>query len=95
MKPICVDCKMFFRPERTGTSVLEQMPVPSNAKPGTAEPENWKPYKLWMGDLFRCPSFGAQIVVGFGSKPLAEHFQPNFKAEMEYAGSDFVTVNDC
>ena len=39
---------------------------------------NEKPYRLWHGDKWGCPSCGAEIVIGFGLKPLAEHFQPDF-----------------
>jgi hypothetical protein len=38
------------------------------------------PYKLWEADLWDCPGCGAEIVVGFGSKPLAEHYQMAFGA---------------
>ncbi len=96
MKPICVPCQRFFRPAKNGTHVLEQMPETNPpAKPGLSEPGRWHPYKLWMGDLWKCPSCEATIVVGVGAKPLAEHFQAHFAEELELAQGDLVTVNDC
>ncbi len=92
MKPICVPCQRFFQPERNGVNVLEQIPEPA---PGDGGGVMFSPYKLWMGDLWKCPSCEETIVVGVGVKPLAEHFQEKFPKELEYAKSDLVTVNDC
>ena len=97
MKPICVPCQRFFKPERTGTDVLEQMPdgaVPK-AMPGTTDAHRWSPYKLWKGDLWKCPSCEATIVVGVGINPIAEHFEPGFAKELEHVKNGLVTVNDC
>ena len=96
MKPICVPCQRFFQPERNGVNVLEQMPDGNTPKaaPGTSEAGRWSPYKLWMGDLWKCPSCATTIVCGVGIKPISEHFQPKFTKELELA-DDLVTVNDC
>lgn len=33
------------------------------------------PLQIWSGDLFECPGCGIRVISGFGSKPVAEHFQ--------------------
>ena len=94
MKPICVPCKRFFRPAKNGYPFGEGMPKHNGARPGLQEPKNWEPYKLWMGDLWRCEGCGAQIVVGVGHRPIAEHYQDGFKEQIEAHGV-IVQVNDC
>ncbi len=98
MRPICVKCQRFYLPERNGAPLLEQMP--DNDKPGplagTIEAHRWHPYKLWMGDLWICEGCGSEIVVGVGTKPLAEHYQEHFASELKREGGDAVLrVNDC
>ena len=80
--------------EKNGYYFLEGMPKTSPAAPGTAEPEKWGPYKLWSGDLWKCDSCGAQIVVGVGRGPIAEHYQENFAAMLDKFAPQ-VQVNDC
>ena len=92
MKPICVKCQRFFKIERNGVVFIESMPIGEKVPPGTAEPHNWTPYKLWVGDLWHCPGCGAQTISGVGSQPIAEHFQDSFSEKAKR--SEFV-VNDC
>jgi len=40
--------------------------------------EDGQPYKLWDADLYECPECGVEIIVGFGSGPIAEHYQPTY-----------------
>lgn len=94
MKPICVPCQRFYRPKKNGFPFIEGVPTHNGAEPGMAEPESWKPYKLWMGDLWECDDCGAQIVVGTGQQPLAEHYQPEF-VERVLSFSAKLQVNDC
>ena len=94
MKPICVPCQRFFRPKKNGFYFIEGMQAVNGAKPGTEEPENWKPYKLWLGDLWACEGCGTEIVVGTGRPPIAEHYEPNFKKQIEETGAT-LQVNDC
>ena len=94
LKPVCVPCRQFFRQVKTGFYFIEGMPSSSPAKPGLAEPDKWKPYKLWSSDKWRCEGCGAEILQGFGSSSLAEHFQPNFKEKCEEFGAEY-QVNDC
>ncbi len=94
MKPVCVMCERFYRPKKNGFGWIEGMPIDNDTKPGLAEPEKWEAYKLWNGDLWECPDCGAQIIVGNGSRPVAEHYQPDFeKLIREYEA--ILLVKDC
>jgi hypothetical protein len=97
MKPICRPCHRFFRPKKTGIYFLEGMPADlcDDPKPGLAEPEKWRPYKLWSGDLWMCPSCQTEIIVGTGISPVAEHYEQHFEAVVQsYRAAEF-QVNDC
>lgn len=97
-KPICVPCQRFFRPKKNGCYFIEAMPIGTadghRVLPGKAEPENWKPYKLWCGDLHECQGCGAQIVVGHANSPISEHYMAGFEDEVK-ARKVTLTVNDC
>jgi len=68
----CLKCKVFLTPKKSGTYVEEGMPL-------TRELDGpWGPYKLWSCDLAECPKCGVEIITGFGYKPLAEHFHPDY-----------------
>ena len=95
MKPVCVKCRRFFKPAKTGVSVMEQMPCGNDAPPGNTEPENWKPYKLWQADLYRCDGCGHEVITGFAQLPSAEHYQPEFKDKVARARQPIYEVNDC
>ena len=95
MKPICVQCHRFFRPSHNGIYFLEGMPKHNDAKPGLAEADSWRPYKLWSGDEWECRGCGATIIVGTGRSPVSEHYQPDFdKRVAQLSATDF-QVNDC
>ena len=95
MKPVCVPCQRFFRPKKNGFSFVEAMPIGRDRPvPGTAAPDQWKPYKLWMGDLWECHGCGATIVVGVGQSPISEHYKPSFDAAVIDMGAK-LQVNDC
>jgi len=91
-KPVCVPCQRFFRVEKNGFWLIEGAPTHARALPGTEELGSWKPYKIWMGDKWKCHGCGAEIVVGFGLEPVAEQHEEKF--ERMLAGIDF-QVNDC
>ena len=97
MKPVCVPCQRFYRVKRNGHYFIEAMPVAGadHAVPGASEPDDWKPYKLWSGDLWECNGCGAKIIVGVGSGPIAEHYQPDFAEQVKKLGADQLQVNDC
>jgi hypothetical protein len=94
MKPICVPCQRFFRPKKNGFAFIEAYPKDGHTPPGTAMPSEWKPYKLWEGDLWECQGCGAEIVVGAGRLPIAEHYQENFQKAVD-AFAPQLQVNDC
>lgn len=82
---ICVVCKKFLRVKKQGVLVEELMP----------ERAEWKPYKLWMADLFECRTCKVQMVGGFGAHPIAEHYQPDYEERKTRLGPVFVAVDDC
>lgn len=93
MKPICVPCQRFYRPDRNGVCFIEGMPT-DGAKPGLAEPEKWIPYKLWSGDRWKCPDCKAIIIVGTGQQPISEHYKDGFDRLVEQCGAE-LQINDC
>jgi len=98
MKPICYKCRRFFRPKKNGLFFLEGMPIDgeTRAEPGLAEPERWKPYKLWQGDLWECQGCGTEIIHGTGFEPFNEHYKKDFEEEvLRRCGEKPYQVNDC
>jgi len=97
-KPVCVKCASFMYPKRNGYPFLEMMPgaaydaaaqhviVPKD-RPG------WRPYKLWIGDLWACRHCDNEIVIGALSV-VAEHYQDNFEDYCKHYPPQ-VRVNDC
>ena len=67
---VCRLCLRWFRRMHVGVYVEERTRVAGESVP----------YRLWHADLHECPSCGYQIVAGFGTEPVAEHYEP------EYAG---------
>lgn len=95
MKPVCVPCQRFFRMEKSGFYFIEGMPIGNDAQPGTAEPAKWRPYKLWVGDKWRCEGCGAEILSGFGRERIAEHYESDFPDRVAALGASQLQVNDC
>lgn len=96
MKPVCVPCQRFYRIHLTGAYFVENMPKPGvhHALPGTQEPFQWQPYKLWVGDLWKCEGCQAEIIVGVSNQPIAEHYQPDFSQRVERLNAT-LSINDC
>ncbi len=94
MKPVCVPCQRFFRMVKSGFYFTEGMPIVGRPEPGTADSECWGPYKLWVGDKWRCEGCGAEILSGFGREPLNEHYKPDFADMRTRLGAEY-QVNDC
>ena len=97
MKPVCVPCQRFFRMKKSGYAFIEGMPANGAERPasGTSEPDKWKPYKIWVGDLHECQGCGAQILSGFGIQPVSEHYRSDFAEKIAVLGADRLQVNDC
>ncbi len=95
MKPICVPCQRFFRCVKNGYYFIEAYPTVGRPEPGTVDSECWAPYKVWVGDMWRCEGCGAEIVSGVGRGPISEHYQPDFADTVKRLGADQLQVNDC
>ena len=81
----CVGCGYFLKIKKNGVSIEELMPDGAG---------NWQGYKLWSADLYGCERCGAEIVAGFGSGPMAEHFQDRYRRMID-SNPPIVRVNDC
>jgi hypothetical protein len=81
--------------KEVGFCFIESMPKFAKAAPGTLEPDNWMPYKLWSGDLWACEGCGHEIISGTGRLPIAEHYQTDFAATVERLNASRLHVNDC
>jgi hypothetical protein len=103
-KPVCVKCQRFYRPAKNGYLWIEGMPVdnapathPRGNEPGASE--CWKPYKLWISDLWQCEGCGSEVVTGHAFNPIAENYMPTFKGVCQEAqdrmGHSLLQVNDC
>jgi hypothetical protein len=94
-KPVCVPCERFMRPKRNGFSWIEGMPVVEDPGIGkSARPGAWKPYKLWISDLWHCPSCNAEVIVDHALSPIDEHYRPSFEASVA-ARDATLLVKDC
>lgn len=94
-KPVCVPCGRFMRPKKNGVRWMEGKPLVDRAPPGREGAGCWDDYKLWMGDAWHCLGCGAEIVVGHGQQPLAEHYQADFERKKALAQPLHVFVADC
>jgi hypothetical protein len=96
LKPICVPCQRFFKPHKNGVWFTEGMPAgQSMPTPGTSAPEQWKPYKVWQGDKYKCQGCGSEIIVGVAMRPATEHYKEDFARFRTETGADQFQVNDC
>ncbi len=68
MRPVCVPCRRTYRPKKNGMAFVEMA--------------NGRQYKLWMGDLWKCPGCGHELISGVGLKPIAEHYQERFAPQV-------------
>jgi hypothetical protein len=59
------DCGRFMRVKQNSVTIEEVM-------------DDGAPYRLWDADLYECAECGREVVSGFASLPLAEHWQPNY-----------------
>jgi hypothetical protein len=88
-----------MRPKKNGFYFTEGMPhshptEPHDNKVGKGS-QGWSPYKVWVGDLWECPTCGSRIIVNVGSRPLSEHYQPGFTQLVTATGADWLLVKDC
>lgn len=101
VKPVCVKCQCFYRPEHNGHFFTEMMPrgdttgTTAEERRGTKMPHLWKPYKIWLGDLWKCPECGHELVVGVVGGPASEHYKPGFQQIMDGFNAGQLKVNDC
>jgi len=95
LKPICFPCRRFYKPEKNDTVFMENKPGTEHAAPGNETPDEWVPYKLWMGDLWKCKGCGSEIIVGTGFDPISEHHMKGFNALVDSHEAYLIQINDC
>ncbi len=95
LKPICFPCRRFYKVEKNGTVFMENKPDTGHAPKGNEAPDEWSPYKLWQGDLWKCNGCGSEIIVGVGREPISEHYMPGFEAKVEKHKAYLIQINDC
>ena len=83
MKPICATCEVFFKPEKNGVCFDEGF------GDGTR-----RPYKLWLGDLWKCPNCSSLIIVGTGLAPIAQHNEDDFEDLRRHLEPEYF-IDDC
>jgi hypothetical protein len=95
LKPVCVPCKRFFQMQKSGFYFIEGIRGPGISPPGTADPISWVPYKIWVADKWKCQGCGAEILSGFGHRPVSEDYKEDFQDKIEQLGASQLQVNDC
>jgi len=85
MKPICMTCKLFYRPHRNGVYFTE----------GMQRGGEWVPYKVWGGDLWKCKGCGHEIISGVGFSAVSEQHIDGFDKLRTSLGADRININDC
>ena len=73
-KPICVPCQREYQIDTTGVPALERFKLEEDAI-----------YKIWSSDRWRCPDCGHLLLYGFGSEPIAEHYETDFEDRAQKA----------
>ena len=68
-RPVCVKCKIEYRPEKIDIIAEEMVQFGS--------------YKLWCADLWKCPICGHQLISGYGREAYAERFEPDYREKQE------------
>jgi hypothetical protein len=85
-KPVCVNCKRFYKIRKSGFYWVEMRPTGFDL---------WVPYKIWSSDLWECPGCGAQILSGHGIQPVAIEHMTGFKDLLEKLKATQLEINDC
>ena len=83
MRPICLKCNVFFRPHRNGVYFTECM---------QGGDHGWRPYKIWAGDIWKCPSCEHQIISGVGANHMREHYEDDFNELRERLKADKINI---
>ena len=79
---ICCDCRTPFIPLKNDIIVNE-----INTE--------GKSIKLWCADLWECPSCETRLITGFGQKPYAVHFEPDYLMQLQNAKDSGVMFTAC
>ena len=98
-RPTCVNCRLFMRCAKNEVTVIEGFPM--RMPDGK---EEWRPYKMWAADLWRCAKCGFEVITGYARAPWIEgDHDPKWQdpyniekvAKADQLGSYVYTINDC
>jgi len=85
---VCAKCNIRYEPKRN-RSATEMRPKKNGVY--VIEMADFGPYKVWHADLWECPKCGHLTIAGFGTEPMAEHYDEKFQKVLECAkASDYV-----
>jgi hypothetical protein len=86
LKPICFDCKLFYRLKKSGVYFTESAPDGVGG---------WRPYKIWSGDLWKCQRCGHELISGVGFEPISIQHMHDFREMRKGLRADEININDC
>ena len=69
--PVCVKCQVSMKPEKIGVYVQEMYE------------KNTKTYKIWNGDMMKCPICGVEVISAFADGPGREAHSCDIEAEVK------------
>ena len=72
MKPICVECQIEMYPHVNGCWVVYLF-------------RGDEPYKVHLGDIWRCPVCDKEVVKGIALEPILEHWKDDIKEAIRNA----------
>lgn len=76
MPPLCVHCQVEMACEKNDAKIIRMSFSPP------------APYQIFNSDLWKCPGCGVLVISGWARKPLAEHFDDDFAAELAAAQAE-------
>ncbi len=75
----CVSCQTYLVPVKNDILVLET-------------DSRGEPYKIWCADLVWCPGCKMEMITGYGSKHISEHYLKSFNY---YMSKVVFTIKGC
>lgn len=80
-RPVCVKCQTELQPHSNDGIMADMFDDPQRS------------YRLVMCDVYKCPTCGVEIAIGFAQQAYAEHFEEGFEEQVQEAekiGKPFV-----
>ena len=81
-EPVCARCEIEMRPKENDVRVIDWFSEPP------------KPYQIWCADLWICPKCGVELVIGFGNRAFAEHYEEGFEDGLKNVKENYTVINN-